>query len=316
MVDGQVLSGKIPVGQTIAHAYSYLFKNFLTIVGIMWLPFVCIMGGAVLMAVASGSFHNAIVTVTSGGMGQAWYLILPYYLLAFVFVAMQADGITRHALGLKQGPIYFYFSLDKTVWRLLGAYLLFVLLAIAILAVFFIGAIMIGMAIAAATGVKPGAAAAPGAMGATATLGLVAIAIGAVAYCGFIYWAVRQAFLLTPVVVAEDRIGLGRSWKLGRGNFWRMLIIAIAAVAPIIVIELVLVFKFMMPGLPPTKAAGATPEQIAAWQADYLAHIKSIWYLLLPAYFLISTVLYGMLCSAQAFAYRSLVPSEKAEDVF
>jgi hypothetical protein len=306
---------KIPVGATIGHAYSYLFKNFLTIIGIMWLPFAILAVGAFLFGMASGDFLKAITEASTGtaNFARVWYLLLPFYVFAFMLFFIQMDGLTRHALGLRQAPIYFYFSLGKPIWRLAGAFLLFFLLMIAIVVVFAIGGILIGMVVASATGVAPGT---PPAKSASFTLGLAVVGIGAVAYCAFIYWIMRQSFLLTPVVVAEERIGLGRAWKLGRGNFWRMLVITLAIVGPIALIFIVVMFKFLMPGLPPTAAQGATADQIAAWNSAYLARVHGYRYVLLPGYFVLLIVFYGLWCSAQAFAYRSLVPAEKTEDVF
>jgi len=308
---------KIPVGQTISHAYSYLFKNFLTIIGVMWLPVAVIGVGAFLMGMVSGDFSRALVAASSGAgsteIARNWYLLLPFYVFAFLLFATQMEGLTRYALGLRQGPPYFYFSLGKPVWRLAGTFLLFFLLMLAIFVVFVVGGILIGIVVAAMTGVKPGT---PPTGSTAAATGLSVVLIGLVAYCAFIYWAVRQSFLLTPTVVAEERIGLGRAWKLGRGNFWRMLVIFIAIAGPIGLIGVVVMFTFLMPGLPPTAAQGATPDQIAAWNAAYFQRIQGYWYVLVPAYFLFLAVFYGLICSAQAFAYRSLVPAEKAEDVF
>jgi hypothetical protein len=45
--------------------------------------------------------------------------------------------------------------------------------------------------------------------------------------------SVRLTFLLPAVVVAEERIGLGRAWELGGGNFWRMFAVVIAVFVPV-----------------------------------------------------------------------------------
>jgi hypothetical protein len=279
----------------------------------MWLPFVIMTAGGAALGLLGGGAAKAIITNDAKHLAQIWYFAFPFYLIVFVLAAMQIEGLTRHALGLRSGPVYYYFSLDKPVWRIIGAYLLFILLMIAIVAVFIIGGILIGMVVAAVTGVTPGARPTGGAAIAT---GLTVFVIAAVAYCGFIYWILRQGFLLTPSVVAEERVSLRHAWQLGRGNFWRILVIAIAIFGPIGIIEVGLMFNFLMPGLPPSAAQGATPDQIAAWNEAYFARIRTYWYLLVPIYFLIATVLYGLLCSAQSFAYRALVPAEKAEDVF
>src|SRR6185437_3930868 len=125
---------KIPVGATIGHAYRYLVKNFLTILGIMWLPFVLIMAGAMFLGMASGGFAK-VVSGTGGAaeFGHIWYLVLPFYFITFFLVTMQLEGLSRYALGLRKGPAFFYFSVDRPVWRLFGAFLLFILLMIALI---------------------------------------------------------------------------------------------------------------------------------------------------------------------------------------
>jgi hypothetical protein len=49
----------------------------------------------------------------------------------------------------------------------------------------------------------------------------------------FIYTAVRLFFFLPAVVVAENRIGLGRSWSLGGGNFWRVVFVWLLIFLPV-----------------------------------------------------------------------------------
>ena len=66
-------------------------------------------------------------------------------------------------------------------------------------------------------------------------------------FCVFIYVMVRLTFLLLPVVVAEHRIGIKRSWQLGKGNFWRMLGLFILIFLPIVVLEVVALKLFLPP---------------------------------------------------------------------
>ena len=297
---------KIPVGQTIGHAYSFAFKNFFSIVGLIWFPFAILAAGTAAMSMISVDFPRAIFSSDTAAMGHIWYMIVPFYVFATVLSCVLIVAITQYALGLR-APSYFYFSLGKPVWRLFAAFVLVFLLIIAIAAVVAIGALLVGMAIAAATGITPGSKPTGGT---AAMLGFGAIITFAALYCGFIYVLVRQIFLLTPVVVAENRIGLGRAWKLGRGNFWRMFLILLAIILPIGAVEVAVLFGFIMHGLPPTAAQGATPEQIAAWSAQNVAYMKQYWFVLAPCYFAFLTIIYGLLCGAQAFAYRALVPDE------
>ena len=55
-----------------------------------------------------------------------------------------------------------------------------------------------------------------------------------------IFAVLRLGFLLTPVVVAENRISLRRPWELSRGNFWRIFAIALAIVIPLALLAFLL----------------------------------------------------------------------------
>jgi hypothetical protein len=304
---------KIPVGRTIGFAYGFAFKKFFTILGLIWLPFALTVAAVVAMGMQSNLFRTAIATNNPAALAKIWFIVIPFYLLAFVLLFMQIVAITQQALGLRSTPTYFYFSLGMPVWRLVGAFLLVGLLIIAAFLVFIVGAALVGTIIGAVTGLAPGTK--PSASAAIA-LGLTAITVIVILYCAFIYAVMRQTFLLTPVVVAEEKIGLRRAWSLGRGNFWRMLAIILSIMLPILLAEIVFVFGFVFHGLPPMAAQGASPEQIAIWNAQNAARLQHYWYLWVPVYLVFSTILYGLFCGAQAFAYRTLVPTEKAEGIF
>ncbi|HVP83260.1 MAG TPA: hypothetical protein VMS78_00940 [Rhizomicrobium sp.] len=307
---------KIPVGQTVARAYSFAFKDFLKIIGVMWLPFAIMMAGTLVLATQINVFTAAITTKNYAAVTQVVQVLLPAYVVFAILVVMQFVGLTELALGNRTGSPYFFFTLGKPLWRLIGAYLLVILIFIAAIAVFIIGSAMIaalfGAMTGATNGAKPSGAAAI-VMGLGAIIGVIA------AYCAFLYGLVRQTFLLTPVVIAEEKIGLRRAWSLGRGNFWRMFTILLAIIVPFIVLEMIFLFGFVWHGMPPVPPQGATKEQLAAWQAQNAANMTSLqdhWYITLPLYLIISAIFYGYICGAQSFAYRALVPAEKAEDVF
>jgi len=304
---------KIPVGQTVARAYSFAFKDFLKILGVIWVPFVIIMAGTLALGSQLKAFNVALTTRNFAALEPVLALLVPVYLIYFVFIAMQIVGITQVALGKRQGSPYFYFSVGAPLWRLIGAYLLVILLFVAAIFVVVFGAGIVAAIFTAVTGVTKGAKPS----GATAiVLGLGVLVLAPVIYCAFIYALVRQTFLLTPVVIAEEKIGLRRAWSLGRGNFWRMFLIILALLVPFIIIEGIFLLGFMWHGLPPTAARGATPEQIQAWSEASTQRMLDYWYLVYPIYLVISVVFYGYICGAQSFAYRALVPAEKAEDVF
>jgi hypothetical protein len=305
---------KIPVGATIGHAYSFAFKDFLKILGVMWVPFVIMMAATLALGTQVTAFTNALTTKNFAEVSNVISVLGPAYILFLFLIVMQILGITELALGKRQGASpYFFFTLGKPLWRLIGAYLLVVLLLIAAILVFVFAAGILAAIFTGVTGVAKGAKPSGAAAG---VLGLAVIIIVPIVYCAFIYGLVRQTFFLTPVVVAEERLGLRRAWSLGRGNFWRMFVIILALLVPFVILEGVFLIEFVWQGLPPTAAQGATPEQITAWSMNSATRMQHYWFVLYPVYLIVSVIFYGYVCGAQAFAYRSLVPAEKAEDVF
>lgn len=136
--------------------------------------------------------------------------------------------------------------------------------------------------------------------------------------------AVRFSFLMTPVVVVENRMGLGRAWSLGKGNFWRMFLILLAILVPIFAIEMTFMFGFLFQGLPPTAPPGASPAQLQAtqaaaqaWSAAMTARMGHYWYITYPFFIVFGLLFSGLIVGAQAFAYRALVPDhENAAEAF
>ena len=209
---------KIPVERTISGAYSFAFKNILTVIGIAWLPYVLVfalIAGLVLLMVpgltAAGGPNPAAVA----GLIGILPLIVFLYLIAKSMVAV---GLMRRALGLSSGPVLAYFSLSAPVWRMLGAMILLMLIFTAMITA---EAGIIGAVIGAGASTKNGA------------LDFLAVILVIVAVLWSIYFMVRIGFFLPAVVVAEERIGIGRSWQLGSGNFWRIFVVWLAIIIPV-----------------------------------------------------------------------------------
>jgi hypothetical protein len=214
---------KIPVGETISRAYSFAFSDLLSIFGVMWFPyllFFAICAGLVLLAVPelprmiSQQQFDPMAFV---GLVRIGGLI---GLMAFIVGAMVTVGVQRKAQGLHPGAVYFYFSLGAPVWRMLGAFFLAVLL------------IILSTAISAGLCVAIWFAAGSYAPAFEWPVRVVAIVVAVLWY---FYMTVRLMFFLPAVVVAEERIGLGRSWELGGGNFWRIFVVWIAVFFPVII---------------------------------------------------------------------------------
>jgi hypothetical protein len=301
--------GKVPVVATIAHAYRFTLNNFLALVGLLWLPMLLAMAAIYFLNTQFRALMDALVSNNTAAIGSLLLFIAIPYVAASLLLFMQVVSATSLALGLHTGPSFISFSLGKPLWRLIGkvllAFLIFLLLA-AIMVV--IGSVVAGIAFGVAgadKNVQSG--------GGTAIIaGLLVVVI---AYAIPTFVLLRQTFFLAPVVLAEDRSGLGRAWNLSEGNFWRIFVVVLALTVPIYVVDLIFFgiavpsyFTAIQPGVPQAEKLQRSIEMLNQMQAR--------WYLVYPFFAFITTAFWGLLCGAQAFAYRSLVPAEKAEDVF
>jgi len=296
---------KIPVGAIIAHAYRFAFEKFPAVLGVVWLPWALLCAGNYL---AIGSMSTLLAAAaaqpeTALHFGSIIWLV---NLLTYTMMAVQFIGVTKLAFGLPVSSRYFYFSLDKSLLRLLAAIVaIFLSMIVAVVVVIVGGALLVflinllPLPVSAAT--------------------LLKALVFVVAFSAFVYFIIRLTFLITPVVVVEERIGLVRSWKLGRGNFWRMFAIFLSVVVPLVALELILIFGFLWHGLPPMPQPNATAQQIAAnqanivaWYAASIGEITRYWYIVYPVFLVISAIFTGLLAGAQTFAYRALTTGAEA----
>lgn len=250
---------KIPLGATLVGAYRFLFTRIISIIGTLWLPFVVMMAliGCILYLVVphawwSGNLPNHDATgAFFVALRPVLYAYPPILLIGLIAVSMMLVGLMRHALGQKKATTFVYFSLGAPVWRMVAACvvadILLILLAVALAVVFYVAFMFATSAIPhlrgpsnpllwpmyplqlyIACGVAGHCPYGPGLVG--------VMVLGVVEFCIFIYAAIRLTFFLPAVVVAETRIGLGRSWSLGGGNFWRMFLVTILTVIPVAII--------------------------------------------------------------------------------
>lgn len=295
---------KIPVGATIAHAYSFTFKNFLNILGAMWLPTVAFL--VVVIAAGMVGMNMGVDPMDPTTLMPA----IPLFLIAYVFgllcSLMPWIAVTEKALGLRDGPIFYYFSLGKPLWRLLGGILLLIL-------VFLGGAIVIGVVAALIAGIL-GVAAFGGGGDTTQSLGMLALAIPVliiVLYFFIIYAMVRLTFLLIPATVAENRMGLWRSWKLMGGNFWRAFLILLCIFIPLVIVEVVVMMLLHAPMVPPTDES---PEAALRFITEVIDFYIAAWYWILPIFLAIAVFFTGLFIGAQAFAYQALAAGNVPRD--
>lgn len=294
---------KIPVGRTIEGAFGFVFRNFLSVFGVIWLPYVAataIIVGATLWLVPDWrTIFDHVGSDPTAMMGPFMRLarvVTVAWPVLLVVSAMVEVGLLRQALGLHKGQTLVYFSLGAPVWRMVGALVL----------VFFIS-LGIVLATALAAGLIVGLAStyvpSPGRWWVD---GIVCAA----AVIWAIYAVIRVRFFLPAVVVAEGHIGIGRAWHLAGGNVLR--IIAISLVIGIAVsIVFGIISALFTPPIPlPMFSPHPDPQMIWRWYAVILHTVGPV----LIAVRLVQLAFMAALgAGAAASAYRSLVPPAAAE---
>jgi hypothetical protein len=190
---------KIPVGKTLEAAFTFVFRNFLSIFGIFWFPMLVavVLVGGVLVKIVMGIHHIPDLTNDP----QAFAVLLPeligfglWCMVVFIVTgAMIQVGLLRKALGLHPSPVFIFYSLGGDVWRMIGALFLLILIVIAMELglfavnglIYWVGNMMTGKSVAI----------------------LVVVITGIASFCFYIYAIVRLGYFLPAVVVAEHHIG-------------------------------------------------------------------------------------------------------------
>lgn len=295
---------KMPVGETLEGAFSFAIRNILSVLGTVWFPYlmaVAIVGGAVYLmhpdwtVFTQASSDPAAIISEIGRFAPIFTL---GWLVLLVTDSMVRVGLMRKALGLHEGPVFIYYSLGAPVWRMLGASVLLTLI--------FVGIIIAAIAVCAGTIAFCGSyLQQPG-------RGLVDTVVVTTAILATIYAMIRFFFFLPAVVVAEERIGLGRAWELGRGNVLRIIVVVLAISLATQFVFGTLTSAIMPMGSFPRFGDHVVPQDVINWEMNML-HTTGPW--LLVIWVLQSIVTAALLAGAAAFAYRKVtsggaVPAE------
>jgi len=303
---------EIPVGATVAHAYRFAFFDFPKILGLIWLP-------AVLISVISiypmrrliNIFETLSTEQSAAALHQAWILI-PFLILGFILYCSQIASIVQLALQPARQQVLYHISLGKTVWRLIGAFLLVILV--------YLGAWLASMLV----GILVSLLFSPFVTAANLkiALAITSLIAGVLVYGAFIAVTVRPVFLMAPVVIAEQKISIGRAWSLSRGNFWRLMLIFVAVFLPFWLIQRLLLVAFLPKNVMLAAPPGASQEVKAAvlanvmnWAAQMLGTMLHYWYITYPLGLVWMVIYLGTIFGAQTFAYRALTEDETSVPV-
>lgn len=302
---------KIPLEPTLVGAYRFLFTNIISIVGTIWFPLVVF--GAVMAGLVCLIVPHAWLT---GNFPQfdndtAWQVLQPVFaiapllpILALITISMILVGLLRLSLGQKTSTTLIFFSLGGQVWRMAAA------LVLAEIVIIVLGMVLVAVfAIAAQFGapnLPPGPAMA------------AKIVLGVVEALFFFYACFRLVFFLPAVVVAENRIGLGRSWHLGGGNFWRIFLVVLLTIIPVAFVAGVVMQMTILPFVLSVAMKLPHPETPGEVPAHLMAVFHAIWPIL-PTIAIISVVqriaAWGLLAGAMGNAYNAVTASPQAAPV-
>jgi len=298
---------KLPVGRTVSSAYVFTFGHIGSVIGLIWLPLLIYYVGRFFIV-------NYAETIAASGdpssAGRATLVLIGFWFLSVFFTAIIGVALTRQALNPKPGNIIVNFGLGQAELN----YFLALLAVFAVMLAVYIGVVILAAAIG---GVGTAVAAGASGGGAKWLAPSITTAVMMLAAAALVYIGVRLIYLVAPVTVSENRIDLIRAWQLSRGNFWRMLLVLLATVGPVVIIsqiafaaivggDYVVALLSVMAAIFHAVASGSTPQPQLL---QHLPDISSKTPLLLGLGFLLAPLTYGLMFSASAYAYRALVGS-------
>jgi len=284
---------KIPVGQTIALAYHFLFARIGTIIGIAWLP--AVLSSAVSYMISTyAAMHRAEFEAGDPRATAAYMFLSLLGLVVTLFMtSVVAVAITRQVLGAGSSGVVLYFAAGRTEWRMLAAnvrYLLAVFAMIAFAATITALAFLLsGIPLSAPEQIQPSAA---------------TILAGLISWFVFLYALVtilRVGFLLPPSIVAEEKGGLRRSYELTKGNVWRALAVLLALGLPLLLLILGGEAAVLRTALGP-EFARMNPTEFFQRAGQAMEAKLLPWTIFTTVVFILGS---GLIYSGAAFAYRA-----------
>jgi hypothetical protein len=135
---------KIPVGATIAHAYRFAFQEYLNIAKVAWLPLVLTYAGMIPVQVQMTALPAAIAAHDFSAITMPVPLIVLIYAASMVMSLMLITGVFQYALGQSEAKNrWYYFSLGRPMWRVLGAIGLMILALLGLILVLVIATLIV-----------------------------------------------------------------------------------------------------------------------------------------------------------------------------
>lgn len=299
---------KLPVLKAFAAALAYFFTHILTIVRILWLPLLLMIAATVYVmpdylqsAMAASALEGepdpAQALSLVGSMLATMGLLL---LVAAIAYPMMISGLLRHIVRGESPSLPFYLRYGADEFRIL---LTFILLIIMIMIVYIVGAIGVFAVTAALVAISPKVGG--------AIAGLVAIALVVA-----LIWFLLRMSLAFPATIGARKIGIAESWRVTKGNAWRLLFYWILWVIVFLIggcIFLVLALPQYAGLLGEMMGAATDPSAMREIERRMMEMQLAMWDMSKPGFWVyiagnyIGTMLYlGLTYAASGVAYRYL----------
>jgi hypothetical protein len=305
--------GKIPVLGTVSRAYGFLLGEIGTIARLAWAP---LLVGAALSYLYGGEILDATVAAESEPMralaqAPAQFLV---GIVAFVTGVMATVALLRvMVFGDRKPGLFVYLWLGAAELRLI---LVALLLLVAFIAAM-IGAGLVFALLTALTAALP-------VLSLLLLLGTGALVFAAV-------WVPLRLLLVPPVVVAENTLGVERSWELTKGNALRLLFVVLLTFVPYVIVS-GLAFTAILgadfpafPALPgfadPEMAKSETAMKAAAeafqkamenWQIDFAKAMRAHWAAVSALSFVGNLIATALWAGVTGGAYTALAGERRA----
>lgn len=298
---------KIPLEETIVESYKFLFGNIISIIGTLWLPvllYIAVLGATLVSVIphewlAGNVGKLADPDAWARSMLPVFMLWVPVLMLSGLLIgAMIRVGILRHALDQKTTTTWVWFSLGARVWRMVAATLLNL--------VVYAGLVLAVVIAVGAAGFVMHLINAPQALSVLVTIVLVIAGIVWV-----IYTLLRMFFFLPAIIVDQNRVGVARSWELGKGNVWRMIVVFLAVVVPVVMVGEIGIYATTFSTLANFGIAHQgtlTPAEFA----ELLRALLPLVPVLVVIYLLMVVAMVGLMLGAIGKAYQAVTAGEAA----
>ncbi len=240
---------KIPVMGTVSRAYGFLLGDIGTIVRLAWAPL--LIGSALSYVygpqIMDAAIHNQTDPAAAMAQAPAQFLL---GIVGFVTGIMATVALLRVVIqGDRKPGLFVYLWFGGAEMRLV---IVTILLGIALVAA--------GIGIALVLALLGGLAAVVPALG-------VLVGIAAFALVPLMIWVFLRLSLISAVVVAENNLGVERSWQLMAGNVLRMLLVVIMTFLPYVILACIAAYMILgndFPPLPKFPAMGGADANAGA----------------------------------------------------